>query len=112
MKRYCVRHAPQARAELFLASCEPNTLAKRACSILASTKRGSYAHIGQHSGCDYGWYLTTRPTKPAEYTDLKTELESAPYGYRLKVYQRMNRTLRNRFMTEVHRLNQPVPVTA
>jgi hypothetical protein len=70
-----------------------------------------YAHIGQHSGCDYGWYLTTRPAKPAEYADLKAELESTPYGYRLKIYQRINRRLRNKFMAEVHRLNQPVPET-
>lgn len=48
-----------------------------------------YAHVGQHSACDLGWYNTTRQAMPAEYAALKRELESAPYGYRLKVMQRM-----------------------
>lgn len=64
-----------------------------------------YAHVGQHSGCDLGWYQQTRPALPEEYASLKRELESAPYGYRLKVYQRMNRSLRDRFRSEVKRLN-------
>ena len=25
-----------------------------------------YAHLGQHAGCNYGWYLTTRPARPDE----------------------------------------------
>lgn len=33
-----------------------------------------YEHVGQHSECDYRWYLTTRPAKPAEYADLLAEL--------------------------------------
>lgn len=60
---------------------------------------GCYAHVGQHGGCDYGWYQTTRPAKPSEYADLKAELESAPYGYRFKVYQRINSALRERYLT-------------
>jgi len=48
-----------------------------------------YAHVGQHGSCGYGWYITTRPATPAEYADLLAELESAPFGYRLTVYQRM-----------------------
>ncbi len=58
-----------------------------------------YAHIGQHSGCDLGWYHTTKAAKPEEYADLKQELEGAPYGYRLKVYRRMTSELRDRYMT-------------
>jgi len=54
-------------------------------------KMSCYAHVGQHSACDFGWYNQTRAAKPAEYADLKRELESAPYGYRLKVYRRMQR---------------------
>jgi len=50
-----------------------------------------YAHVGQHGGCSLGWYQTTRPAKASEYADLKRELESAPYGYRLKVAQRMTK---------------------
>jgi hypothetical protein len=30
------------------------------------TLMSCYAHVGQHSGCDFGWYNTTRPAKPAE----------------------------------------------
>jgi hypothetical protein len=37
-----------------------------------------YAHIGQHSGASMFWYRGTRPATPAEYADLKRELES--YG--------------------------------
>ena len=46
-----------------------------------------YAHVGQHSGCDWG-YITkkTTPATPAEYADLKRELESL--GYLLEVRQR------------------------
>lgn len=52
-------------------------------------KMGCYAHIGQHSGCTIGWYHTTRAAKPEEYAALKRELESAPYGYKLKVYKHL-----------------------
>lgn len=48
-----------------------------------------YGHIGQHSGATWDWYHTTRPAKPEEFADLKRELEAAPYGYRLKVYSKM-----------------------
>ena len=66
---------------------------------------------GQHLACTLGWYYTTRPATETEYAALKRELEGAPFGYRLKVYQRMDRQLRDRFMTEVRRLNQPIPET-
>ena len=51
-----------------------------------------YAHVGQHSACTYEWFLSTRPATPAEYADLKTELEN--YGppdahYRLVVRKRI-----------------------
>ena len=38
-----------------------------------------YAHIGQHGGCSFVWYRTTRPAKPEEYADLLAELR-AIYG--------------------------------
>ena|SRR5688572_1241207 len=56
-----------------------------------------YVHVGQHGSCDYGWYNLTRAARPEEYADLKRELESAPYGYRLKVYKRMARHLRDKY---------------
>lgn len=75
--------------------CEPADYAGRTMSC--------YAHIGQHSGCDFGWYHQTRPAKPEEYADLKRELESAPYGYRLKVYQKITPKHRDAFNAEVRR---------
>lgn len=63
-----------------------------------------YAHIGQHGGCDLGWYNQTRAAKPEEYADLKRELESAPYGYRLKVYSRIQPWMREKLRAEVSRL--------
>lgn len=56
-----------------------------------------YAHVGQHGSCDFDWYYKTRAAKPEEYADLKRELESAPYGYRLKVYKRMAGHLRDKY---------------
>lgn len=49
-----------------------------------------YAHVGQHGGCSFDWLHETRPAKPEEYADLKRELESAPYGYRLKICKRIS----------------------
>ncbi len=60
-----------------------------------------YAHIGQHSGCSFGWYLKTRAAKPAEYADLLKELASI--GYRPKVYRRITRALRQAYEDEIQR---------
>jgi hypothetical protein len=76
------------------------------------TSMTCYAHVGQHGGCDLGWYHQTRPATEAEYANLKRELESYPYGYRLKTYRRMTSTLRDRFMAEVRRLNSRTHETA
>lgn len=38
-----------------------------------------YARVGQHSGCTFDWYNTTRPAAPAEYADLLAELRSIGY---------------------------------
>ena len=64
-----------------------------------------FEHVGQHGGCSFGWYNETRPAIPDEYEGLKRELEGAPYGYRLKVYKRINRKLRDQFNAEVRRLS-------
>jgi hypothetical protein len=51
---------------------------------------GCYAHVGQHGACEPGHVIArSRPAKPEEYKDLMAELQGAPYGYRLKVYKRM-----------------------
>lgn len=63
-----------------------------------------YARVGQHGGCDQGWYNTTRAAKPEEYAALKHELESAPYGYRFKVYARIQPWMRKARLAEAARL--------
>jgi hypothetical protein len=64
---------------------EPGTYDPHTCS--------SYVHIGQHGSADPLLVIKrTRPAKPDEYADLKAELEGAPYGYRLKVYARLQRS--------------------
>lgn len=52
----------------------------------------AYQHTGQHGGCDV--FIVDRTTlvrDPAEYADLKRELESAPYFYKLRVVQKWPR---------------------
>lgn len=68
-----------------------------------------YCHIGQHGACSFAWYTTGkhRAAKPEEYANLKLELESLrPYPYKLRVYQRLNSTLRKRFRNELDRLRR------
>jgi hypothetical protein len=51
-----------------------------------------YAHYGQHgSGSIEYMQQRTRPAKPSEYAALKSELESAPYHYKLRVVKKMTR---------------------
>ena len=78
--------------------CEPDNMSGYTMS--------SYAHIGQHGGCSFGWYNQTRAAKPEEYADLKAELKSAPYNYRLKVYHRLNKHLRMKFDAELKKLRK------
>lgn len=49
----------------------------------------SYMHVGQHAPADPSIVRITKLAKPEEYADLKRELEEEPYGYRLKVQQRI-----------------------
>lgn len=50
----------------------------------------SYEHTGQHSGATYSHIIrVTRPATPAEYADLKAELETI--GYNLQVINRRAR---------------------
>jgi len=49
----------------------------------------SFEHVGQHGDASYsGVICQTTPATPEEYADLKTELESAPYNYVLRVVKR------------------------
>jgi hypothetical protein len=47
----------------------------------------SYQHVGQHGSCNPAYLM--RYTVPDQYADLKRELESAPYHYRLRVRRRI-----------------------
>lgn len=48
----------------------------------------SFEHVGQHGGADYAHVIrATRPATPAEYADVKRELETL-YGYNLDVRKR------------------------
>jgi len=51
----------------------------------------SYEHLGQHGAItlDFGNGKWTKPASPAEYADLKAELESI--GYTLRIAKRMTR---------------------
>lgn len=65
-----------------------------------------YAHIGQHSACSMQWYRNTRPATPAEYADLKAELES--YGppeahYVLDVRKRIPHDARSKRIAKARR---------
>jgi hypothetical protein len=63
-----------------------------------------YAHLGGHCGCSHEFARSGRPAKPAEYASLKAELEGPPYGYHLKVYNRVQPAHREAFDAEVRRL--------
>jgi len=65
-----------------------------------------YQHVGQHGAGAAQWYWRTRAARPDEYADLKRELESAPYGYRLKVYKRVQPWMRDARHAEAKRLRE------
>jgi hypothetical protein len=79
--------------------CEPHDLLQGSCYTMSC-----YMHVGQHGGCSYRWYRATVAAKPEEYASLKAELEGAPFGYRLKVYQRMQPWMREARDKEARRL--------
>ena len=76
---------------LFRKSRDGEVTAVFPCEVASTddASMGCFSHIGQHGACSLDWYRTTRPASLSEYADLKTELESPPYHYRLKVYRRM-----------------------
>lgn len=66
-----------------------------------------YAHVGQHSGCSFDWYRSTKPAKPKEYADLLAELRGIyerDGDATLVVYSRINTKLREEFRREHRRL--------
>jgi len=68
-------------------------------------KCSMFEHVGQHGGGDPMVVIQrTRPATPQEYRALKRELESAPYDYKLRVCERMSRTMRDECMREARRM--------
>ena len=53
-----------------------------------------YAHIGQHSGCTFAWYNTTKAASPKEYADLLAEVQRI-YDGQLRVYSRITWQMRD-----------------
>jgi len=51
----------------------------------------SYAHVGQHGEASYLFYISTKPCTPAEYADLKRELETCCGYDDLKVVRKVTR---------------------
>lgn len=69
----------------------------------------SYEHIGQHGGADYnGVIAATRPATADEYSSLKSELESYPYTYRLKVIQKAQYKKISRAREAMFKLNRQI----
>lgn len=68
-----------------------------------------YSHIGQHGGCNDGWYRATRPATPDEYGSLLSELrgiyESGEDPVRLIVRKRKTRADSAAYVRESRRLS-------
>lgn len=55
-----------------------------------------YQHVGQHSGADYkGCIATSRPATETEYADLKAEMESLGYNFKVIKKQNYNKYLKS-----------------
>lgn len=54
--------------------------------IESNTNVLSYAHIGQHSSCNWNINQFSKPAKESEYKDLLSELQSI--GYNLQVIKK------------------------
>jgi len=51
-----------------------------------------FAHFGQHSAANHGWYTKTKPASFDGAARLRSELESAPYRYQLQPVKRWTKT--------------------
>lgn len=47
-----------------------------------------FAHLGQHGSAAIGYASSLKPATPAQYAELKAELERVPYEYKLRVTRR------------------------
>lgn len=67
----------------------------------------SYVHVGQHGSADPNRVMRrTRPATPDEYRDLQAELEGAPFGYRLRIYGRLQRSFQKARFEQLSRLHR------
>lgn len=67
----------------------------------------SYERLGGHSGAAYeGVISRTTPASPKEYDALRRELESEPYNYQLKVYQRRTSEHLDAYLARLPQRNQ------
>lgn len=107
MSEFCPQHTPV----LFRVSRAPVRDGNEVTAVFPCEPAGMnpaagmscYAIVGQHGGCSFGWYATTRPATTKEYTDIKAELESEPYNYRFKVYRRIQPWHREAFASALYR---------
>jgi len=61
---------------------------------------GSYMHVGQHGGADYGGVtMCTKLATKKEYTALKKELESIGYNFNLVKKQNRKKYLKSFYKT-------------
>lgn len=67
----------------------------------------SYEHVGQHGSASVDLINTLKPAKPAEYADLKEELERIGYDD-LKVYQRLQPSFLELRSKQIQRIDEPV----
>lgn len=66
----------------------------------------SYMHVGQHGACDpVGLMQRTEQAPEYTYRDLKRELESAPYHYKLEVRRRLSRSFLKARQAELARMS-------
>ena len=66
---------------------------------------GCYVHVGQHGSAEPHHVIrSSRAATPEEYADLKAELEGRPFGYRFKIYQRLQPSFLKARQAEARRL--------
>lgn len=61
-----------------------------------------YAHIGQHDACDFRFTSKGRLATPEEYESLKRELESEPFGYKLRIYKKVTSKHRKAYNKQIN----------
>lgn len=79
----------------------------RAAGAGASSLCASFEHIGQHGAADVGRMARLRPASSEEYAELRQELESPPYNYRLRAVRKFTQAHQRQREREVQRWGRP-----